>query len=67
MKRLVRYTAFLLLFVLLALSLACCGKTSYKTGDTTVLLTVDGMEVTHEHYRYVCMKNATILANGDED
>ena len=66
MNRSIRFTALLLLAVLGALALAACSP-SYKSGDTTVLLTVDGMDVTHEHYRYVCMKNAVILANGDKD
>lgn len=66
MKRLVRYTAIFLFVALVAFLLASCN-TSYKSGDTTVLLTVGGMDVTHEHYRYVCMKNAAILADGDEE
>ena len=65
MKTTVRCSALLLAICLLAALFVACTP-SYQAGDTKVLLTVDGHDVTHEHYRYVCMKNATILANGDE-
>lgn len=50
----------LLLVLLLALpALASCA--SYDKGDTTVLMTVGGREVTAETFRYVCLKNAVYL------
>lgn len=53
----------------LALLIGCLAgcSPSYQKGDTTVLLTVGGIEVTHEQYRFICMKNASILAGKEED
>lgn len=58
--------SWLVLSVVLLMTCASCG-TSYKKGDTTVLMTVGGIEVTHEQYRFICMKNATILAGDDKE
>ncbi len=66
MRKTARMIGLLLVFSLVAALFAACG-TSYKSGDTTVVMTVGGMKVTHEHYRYVCMKNATVLAGKDKD
>ena len=57
--------ALLLAVLMLTIGLSSC--TSYKKGDTTVLMTVGGAEVTHELYRFICLKNAAILASGQED
>ncbi|MBQ8910964.1 MAG: peptidylprolyl isomerase [Clostridia bacterium] len=60
-----RGLAGVLVLATLLLVFASCGP-SYKKGDTTVLLTVGGIEVTHEQYRFICMKNAIILAGEDQ-
>jgi parvulin-like peptidyl-prolyl isomerase len=56
-----------LLILALALPLLSGCGTSYKKGDTTVLMTVGGVKITAEQYRFICMKNATILAGSDKE
>lgn len=57
----------LALFLVLVLGLLALPSCAYKKGDTTVLMTVGGIEVTAEQYRFICMKNATILAGDDKE
>ena len=66
-KATIRKALCVLLLLAFALTtLSSCG-TSYKKGDTTVLMTVGGVKVTAEQYRFICMKNATILAGSDKE
>jgi hypothetical protein len=67
MKRTMAKILSALLVLALALPLLSGCGTSYKKGDTTVLMTVGGVKITAEQYRFICMKNATILAGSDKE